>query len=180
MRRSATLLVLAFLAAAGPAFGEQWKVIRTGTGAAAYDADSIRAEVQTGLVTINTVIYHATPQLYERGVYHFEARRLIFLCRDNAYRRTGQAILDARAVPLATQDDTPWMPVDLGAAAAFQRIACNLETPPIDAQASSFDTLLPVMADAARRPGPAQAPAPSQAAGTDSAAEPRLRQAPDP
>jgi hypothetical protein len=168
------------LLAAGAAHADRWKIVATSTGAVAFDEDSVRSDIATGITLMATVIYYPTPQLFEGGAFSYQVENLTFQCRNNLYRRTRQAVLGPAAEVLGTREDTDWLPVGLGAASAFKTIACTTSRPPIDAEAGSAEEMMTKMRQVRR--GTAQAAqvapvvsAPPPPAAASAVAPPALR-----
>lgn len=157
------------LAMAGAAHADRWKIYHTSYGAVAYDEDSIRADIATGLSSIDIVVHNTASQMYEGVAYNYMAARHLYQCRAGTYRRVRQVIMDPQAGGMKDLPDTEWLPVDLGASEAFRRVACTMERPPASAEASDVLSLLPMMAQPAASPprpaaGEPRAPADGEAA----------------
>lgn len=181
MRKSwLVLITLSALGAASAASAERWRYFPVGGGAVAFDEHSLRADVLTGMTSVNTVVHYATPQLSPNGSVSFRAERFNFQCLRQMFLVTNSGIYDLRGQLLARYPDSDWITLDqsLGAAALFQRVACTTDQPPVTGESDTLAALyevLPRIAAGSAPSAPAPAPINEDAAAGVGRQPPQLR-----
>jgi hypothetical protein len=156
----------AALSLAGAAHAEKWVYFPIPGGALAYDDDSRRTEVATGLVAADVLIFYFVPQAMGANAYNIRSERMEFDCRASLMRSLGVALFDDAQALGVDRSPSPWTKTPPGGPpSVFQRIFCGNARPPtareVSDQASLRTALHALPPTSGRSSAPAARPPPA-------------------
>jgi hypothetical protein len=141
-------------AAAKPPEKELWFVAKTGSGAIAYDAHSIKHDPNTGVVTFNNALYLTTPQQTpNKTAFQFVVANDRIDCIGGRFQPVGRLLLaDGGKIvdQFDTTDTKTWHPLSGNPPLAFlHRIACKGNALGKSKQATGFVGAMKLMREMA-------------------------------
>lgn len=143
MIRPALLLASALALLPAATHAEKWTWFPIPGGALGYDDDSRRADIATGHVAGDTLVYYFVPRALEAESYSFLIRRVEFDCRAGRYQPLEAAFFNAEGEPLGQAAGGEWTAIaGTGPMSAFKRIFCDNDRPPTAKAVKDKDALV--------------------------------------
>lgn len=133
-------LTAAFLAAFGAAVStpasarqkpEHWIVIGMRGGAMAWDTGTLDVDEETGAISIDRLLYFATPRKLNDREYNFEGQSIAFKCKEKQFQLVGIMFMenDGFILNAGMPEELVWEAVpDMTPEGILWEVVCNKAT----------------------------------------------------
>lgn len=133
-------IMTAFLAALGaataaPALAQQkpehWVVVGMKGGSMGWDTSTLDVDEETGAISIDRLLYFATPRKRDNRTYNFEGQSIAFRCKDKQFQLLGILFMenDGFIFDGGAPQDQVWEPVkDMTTEGILWEAVCNKAT----------------------------------------------------